>query len=121
MAQTLRFLDQQHLSHVCRLHKALYGLKQASKALYHELHQFVLYLGFINSHVDTFFFIYNNFGLITYLLVYVDDLTLIGFNDGFFVYIVSQLAQKFSLKELGQLSYFHSVEVIPTKAGQFLS
>ena len=38
MAQTLRFLDQQHLSHVCRLHKALYGLKQASKALYHELH-----------------------------------------------------------------------------------
>ena len=38
MAQTLRFLDQQHLSHVCRLQKALYGLKQASKALYHELH-----------------------------------------------------------------------------------
>ena len=35
--------------HVCLLHKAIYGLKQASRAWYHKLCMFLLYLGFVTS------------------------------------------------------------------------
>lgn len=121
MVQPPRFLDQQHPSHVCKLRKSLYGLKQAPRAWYRELHQFVLSMGFDNSLVDTSLFIYNNLGLTTYLLVYVDDLILTGNNDAFLMDVISKLANQFSIKDLGNLSFFLGVEVIPTAGGLFLS
>lgn len=64
---------------------------------------------------------YNKFKLTVYFIVYVDDLILIGSNDGFLPDIISQLEQQFSLKDLGPLLYFLIVEVIFTKASMFLS
>ena len=73
------------------------------------------------TRADTSLFIYNKSGLTTYLLVYVDDLILTRNNDGFLMDIISQLASKFSIKDLGKLSFFLGVEVIPTTSGLFLS
>ena len=121
MIQPPGFVDKQHPSYVCRLRKALYGLKQAPRAWHNELRQFLLSLGFVNSHSDTSLFIFNKKGLTAYLLVYVDDLILIGNDNGFLARIISQLAAKFSIKDLGHLSFFLGVEVIPTTDGLLLS
>ncbi|RVW63792.1 Retrovirus-related Pol polyprotein from transposon RE1 [Vitis vinifera] len=74
------FIDRDHPHHVCKLRKAIYGLKQAPRAWYHELRQFLLQFGFINSIADTSLFIFNNHGTILYLLVYVDDIIITGNN-----------------------------------------
>lgn len=106
---------------MCHLKKALYGLKQAPRAWYHELRQFLLSIGFVNAKSDTSSFIYNHMHLIMYLLLYVDDLILTGNNDSVLTKFTNQLEAKFSIKDLGSLSYFFGVEVIPSTHGVLLS
>ena len=50
-----------------------------------------------------------------YLLVYVDDIILTGNNADLISQFVACLAKRFSLKDLGNLSYFLGVEVIPQR------
>ncbi|KAA8525964.1 hypothetical protein F0562_007936 [Nyssa sinensis] len=60
-------------------------------------------------------------GHIIYLLVYVDDLIITGNNPQLVDSFVITLAHRFSIKDLGQLSYFLGVEVIPNQHGILLS
>ncbi|KAL8147602.1 hypothetical protein AgCh_005066 [Apium graveolens] len=54
-------------------------------------------------------------------MVYVDDIILTGNNSIFVDDFISQLARRFSIKDLGSLHHFLGVEVISTKMGLFLS
>ncbi|KAI9192318.1 hypothetical protein LWI28_021132 [Acer negundo] len=121
MAQPLGFIDSDHPTHVCKLKKAIYGLKHAPRAWYHELRQFLLAAGFKNSYADTSLFVLNTGGTILYLLIYVDDIILTGNNSAHVDRFVDTLAQRFSLKDIGPLSYFLGVEVLPHKHGALLS
>ncbi|RVW88563.1 Retrovirus-related Pol polyprotein from transposon RE1 [Vitis vinifera] len=121
MAQPPGFVDSDHPSYVCKLHKAIYGLKQAPRAWYHELRQFLLTSGFKNSHSDTSLFVLRSSNHVVYLLVYVDDIILTGSSDTLVSQFVDYLAQRFSLKDLGPLSYFLGVEVVPHRLGILLS
>lgn len=56
-----------------------------------------------------------------YLMVYVDNIVLIGPDAHSLDDFVKQLARKFALKDLGSLSYFLGVEVLPTMQGFSLS
>nr|CAN69370.1 hypothetical protein VITISV_010057 [Vitis vinifera] len=121
MSQPPSFIDRDHPHHVCKLRKAIYGLKQAPRAWYHELRQFLLQFGFINSIADTSLFIFNNRGTILYLLVYVDDIIITGNNVEAAQTFIQQLSQRFSLKDLGPLIYFLGVEVTSHTNGLFLN
>jgi hypothetical protein len=76
--QTQGFEVEDRKSHVCRLKKALYGLKQAPRAWYGRIDSFLMSLGFTKSKADSnlYFKIMENEPVI--LLLYVDDLFLIG-------------------------------------------
>jgi hypothetical protein len=74
MKQLPGYEDSSHPPHVCKLDKALYGLKHAPREWYNRLSAKVAQLGFVISKADTSLFIYNKFGIIIYLLVYVDDI-----------------------------------------------
>ncbi|KAL6335439.1 hypothetical protein AAG906_029682 [Vitis piasezkii] len=100
MSQPAGFVDLDNPTHVCKLWKAIYGLKQAPRAWYHELRKFLIASGFYNCHADTFLFVLNTGGNLLYLLVYVDDII---------------------RTDLGHLSYFLGVEIIPNDHGILLS
>jgi hypothetical protein len=121
MHQPAGFIDQSHPHHVCSLQKSIYGLKQAHRACYTALHSSLLALGFFNSQSDSSLFIYAQDGILIYVLVYVDDLILIGNNNSFVQHVVNSLGATFSLKELSDLHYFLGVKVIPVQQGLFLS
>lgn len=121
MIQPPGFVDKNFPDHVCRLKKALYGLKQAPRAWYTELRVFLISLGFVNSTADASLFIYQQPGVTLYLLVYVDDIIVTGSSCTKLSKLIITLAARFSLKDLGCLSYFLGVEVIPSAAGMFLS
>lgn len=114
------FLDRDRPHHVCRLRKALYGLKQAPRAWYKELRQYLLTQGFVNSTADTSLFVRITGRDITYILVYVDDMIVTGSNSGLVSTFITNLAQRFSLKDLGELSYFLGIEATRTKKGLHL-
>nr|KAJ0213326.1 hypothetical protein LSAT_V11C400158820 [Lactuca sativa] len=81
MEQPPGFNDPQFPNHVCKLSKALYGLKQAPRAWFQRLNTFLLSNGCVCSRADTSLFIFSHDSCIMYLLVYVDDLILIGSDE----------------------------------------
>jgi hypothetical protein len=65
-------------SHVCRLNKALYGLKQAPRAWHARIDGHLMSLGFNKSVVDPSLYYKTVNGEALILVLYVDDLFLIG-------------------------------------------
>lgn len=121
MRQHPGFVDPDKPHHICRLNKAIYGLKQAPRAWYVELKTFLLQLGFQNSVADTALFVLQQGDTLTYLLVYVDDIIVTGNNQHLVERILKALASRFSLKDMGELSYFLGIKVIKTSQGLHLS
>lgn len=121
MVQPPSFVSQSHPTHVCKLRQTLYGLKQAPRAWYNELKSYFLPLRFKSLFSDTFLFVLRNTHGLIYLLVYVDDIIITGSNSSFLSTFISQFSSRFSLKDLGNLSYFLGVEVLPHPQGLFLS
>lgn len=120
VSQPPGFVDKDMPHHVCRLRKALYGLKQAPRAWYEELKHTLLAAGFINSVADTSLFISTHGNHRVYLLVYVDDIVVTGSSSVLVDRIISLLATRFSIKDLGSLSYFLGIEATRTSKGLHL-
>ena len=119
MSQPPGFIDPSFPDHVCNLNKAIYGLRQASRAWYNELKAFLLSSGFKPTISDSSLFV--NISSSIYILVYVDDIIVTGSNSSLVSSFITSLANRFSLKDLGTLSYFLGVEVLPHTNGLFLS
>lgn len=59
--------------------------------------------------------------LFVFILIYIDDIIIIG-NDAFTIHhIKGFLHQHFQIKDLGSLKYFLSIEVAHSKHGIYLS
>jgi hypothetical protein len=76
--QPLGFEVHEREPHVCKLKKPLYGLKQAPRAWYSRIDAYLQQLGFEKSEADPnlYFILVGEDPLI--LLLYVDDLFIIG-------------------------------------------
>ena len=116
MSQPPGFTDSDRPSHVCKLRKAIYGLKQALRAWYSELKSYLLSAGFRNSLSDTSLFILKAGRDLVYVLVYVDDILVTGSNNILIQRVIDALANRFSIKDMGNLSYFLGIETIRTPA-----
>ncbi|GJW31648.1 putative RNA-directed DNA polymerase [Tanacetum coccineum] len=106
---------------VCRLRKSLYGLKQASRNWYHKFTSFLLTLNFKQSKADYSLFTYQKEEIYVAILIYVDDVIIVGNNTKKIHQIKKQLDDEFSIKDLGQLKYFLGIEVAKTSDGLVIS
>ena len=109
MDQPPGFHHPQHPHHVCLLRKSLYGLKQAPRELYQKLTGQLLTLGFQGSKTDTSLY-YTTTGPL-YLLIYVDDILVIGPSSSQIHNLITSLHLHFCLKDLGPASRFLEIEL----------
>ncbi|CAJ2642451.1 unnamed protein product [Trifolium pratense] len=105
---------------VCKLHKSLYGLKQAPRAWYERLTQTLLQMGFVKSKCDPSLLVHHQHGACTYVLVYVDDILIIGSDSQLVKDLIHKLNIKFALKQLGEVDYFLGIEVHHKPSGGLL-
>lgn len=80
MAQCQGFVDDPHPNFVCKLHKSFYGLKQAPHAWFECFTNQLLTLGFIASNAVPSMFIFHQQSCTLFLLVFMDDIIIIGIN-----------------------------------------
>lgn len=102
---------------VCRLLKSLYGLRQSSRQWYACLSTALLSKGFKQSQSDNSLFTKCTNSSFTYILVYVDDLILVGNNIMEITQIKEFLHNTFKIKDLGHLKYFLGLEIARSKDG----
>lgn len=53
-------------------------------------------------------------------MVYVNDIVITGSSDALVIWVMSELADRFTIKVLGHLSYFLGIEATRNKAGLHL-
>ena len=115
MDQPPGFQDPQQPHHVCQLRKSLYGLKQAPREWYHKLTGQLLQLGFNGSKTDPSLY-YTTSGPL-YLLIYVDDILVLGPSSSQIHTLITSLKQHFRLKDLGPASKFLGIEFQKSRNG----
>ena len=106
---------------VLKLRKALYGLRQAPRAWNAKLDKELVALGFVRSKLEHA--VYRRSCKNSFLLmgVYVDDLIISGPNVSDIKQFKSEMRNKFSMSDLGLLSYYLGIEVKQGDGGITLS
>ena len=104
------FLPQQY-GMVCKLNKSLYGLKQAPRCWFAKFSTALKHYEFQQSLFYYSFFFLQRSGVHIVMLVYVDDLIILGDNHEAIIEFEAYLHNCFHMKDLGILKYFLGVEV----------
>ncbi|CAN1766532.1 Retrovirus-related Pol polyprotein from transposon TNT 1-94 [Linum perenne] len=108
-------LDSPNL--VCRLNKSLYGLKQASRQWNFKLTEFLQSLGFVQSKADYSLFTKQSNKLFLAVLVYVDDIIMTGNDIQGIKDLKTNLHDKFTIKDIGELKFFLGLEIARSSQG----
>lgn len=106
---------------VCRLHKSLYGLKQASRQWNHKLSHVITSAGFKQTHSDHSLFVRYVDKIYLAILVYVDDILIVGNDAAAVEEFKSVLKSAFKLRDLGQAKYFFGFEIARNETCIFLN
>ena len=109
MDQPPGFHHPQHSHHICQLRKSLYGLKQAPREWYKKLIRQLFDLGFQGSKTNPSLY-YTTVGPL-YILIYVDDILVIGPSSSQIHNLITSLKHHFRLKDLGPTSLFLGIEL----------
>jgi hypothetical protein len=107
--------------HVCKLKKALYGLKQSPRAWFEKFSEAVLKFGLQRCQTNhSAFHLHTSAGYI-FLVVYVEDIVIIGDDSGGIARLKQFLQQQFYTKDLGKFRYFLGIEVARSRTDINLS
>lgn len=96
---------------VCLLLKSLYGLKQSARKWYERFHEFIRKLGFIRSEYDYCLYYKVIEGSVTYLLLYVDDLLLLGKDLNEILRIKKSMSKEFEMKDTQEMKHFLGITI----------
>ncbi|RVX16790.1 Retrovirus-related Pol polyprotein from transposon RE1 [Vitis vinifera] len=122
MEQPPGFVAQGESGLVCRLRRSLYGLKQSPRAWFGRFSSVVQEFGILRSTTDhSIFYHHNSLGQCIYLVVYVDDIVIIGSDQDGIQKLKQHLFTHFQTKDLGKLKYFLGIEIAQSSSGVVLS
>lgn len=99
----------------------MYGIKQALGQWFSKLSSTLLSFGFQQSTSDASLFVRSKGSSFTTVLIYVDDMVVIGNDIQDIQEVKSLLSQSFHMKDLGELRYFLGLEITRNEQGIFLS
>ncbi|KAK8921663.1 hypothetical protein KSP39_PZI019972 [Platanthera zijinensis] len=86
---------------VCRLKKSLYGLKQAPRQWYRKFDSFMMKSKFQRTRADHCVYVKRTEKTFTILLLYVDDMLIVGDDKASIAELKKELSESFEMKDLG--------------------
>lgn len=103
------------------LHKSLYGLKQASRNWYKRINGYLIEYGLKPSDADPCLYtMVKDDGTVLLVLLYVDDLAIVGSGLEVVTKFKTAIAKEFEMKDLGELEYMLGVQIKRDRANRTL-
>jgi hypothetical protein len=96
---------------VCKLKISLYGLNLSPRMWYQKFDTYILGIGFTRSKVDHYVYFKLISDHFLYVVLYVDDMLLIGNNKEVIKEIKAQLSSKFDMKDTGDANFILGMEI----------
>ena len=111
MIQPEGFVDPKNASKICKLQKSIYGLKQASRSWNIRFDEVVKGFGFIKNEEEPCVYKKVSGSSIVFLILYVDDILLIGNDVPMLETVKTSLKNSFSMKDLGEAAYILGIKI----------
>lgn len=110
MEQPLDFTSSDKNHKVCKLQRFLYRLKQVSQIWNMHFNHTIKSFDFIRNEEKPCIYKING-SVVTFLILYMDDVLLIGNNIPILILIKMWLSRKFFMKDLEKASYILKIKV----------
>ena len=111
MMQPKGFVDPKDADKVCKLQRSIYGLKQASRSWNLRFDKVIKGFGFVQTYGEACIYKKVSGSSIAFLVLYVDDILLIGNDVDLLKSVKDYLNSKFSMKDLGEAAYILGIKI----------
>src|SRR3954463_13743445 len=111
MIQPEGFVDPKDADKVCKLQRSIYGLKQASRSWNLRFDQVIKSFGFVPNFYEACIYKKVSGSSVIFLVLYVDDIVIIGNDINMLNDVKSYLNKCFSMKDLGEASYILGIKI----------
>jgi hypothetical protein len=111
MMQPEGFVDPKGANKVCKLQRSIYGLVQASRSWNIRFDEVIKAYGFVQTYGEACIYKKVSGSSVAFLILYVDDILLIGNDIEFLDGIKGYLNKNFSMKDLGEAAYILGIKI----------
>ncbi|KAK8518050.1 hypothetical protein V6N12_033042 [Hibiscus sabdariffa] len=120
MTQPEGFVIPENARKVCKLQRSIYGLKKASRSWNLRFNEAIQEFGFIRNEDEPC--VYKKFSgsIVSFLILYVDDILIIGNDIPTLQSIKTWLSSCFSMKDLGEAAYILGVKIYRDRSRRLL-
>ncbi|KAK9020229.1 hypothetical protein V6N11_054719 [Hibiscus sabdariffa] len=120
MTQPEGFVTPKNAGKVCKLQRSIYGLKQASRSWNLRFNDAIKEFGFIRNEDEPC--VYKKFSgsIISFLILYVDDILIIGNDIPTLQSVKAWFCSCFSMKDSGEATYILGVKIYRDRSRRLL-
>nr|GEV17857.1 retrotransposon protein, putative, Ty1-copia subclass [Tanacetum cinerariifolium] len=111
MEQPEGFFNPKYPNRVCKLKRSIYGLKQASRQWNKRSDDEIKKFGFTQNRDEPCVYLKASGSNITFLILYVDDILIMGNNIPMLQGVKSYLGRCFAMKDLGEAAYILGIKI----------
>ncbi|GJZ33744.1 retrotransposon protein, putative, ty1-copia subclass [Tanacetum coccineum] len=121
MVQPKGFVDPKHPNKVCKLQCIIYGLKQASRSWNKRFDDEIKKIGFTQNPDKPCVYLKASGSNVAFLVLYVDDILLMGNSITMMKEVKSWLCKCFYMKDLGEATYILGIKIICDRSKRLIA
>nr|GEY44745.1 retrovirus-related Pol polyprotein from transposon TNT 1-94 [Tanacetum cinerariifolium] len=111
MEQPEGFVNPKYPNRVCKLKHSIYGLKQASRHWNKRFDDEIKKFGFTQNRDEPCVYLKASGSNMTFLILYVDDILIMGNNIPMLQSVKTYLGRCFGMKDLGEAAYILGIKI----------
>ena len=121
MTQLEGFINPKNVGKVCKLQRSIYGLMQASRSWNLCFDEAIKVFGFIKNEDEPCVYKKVSGSAIVFLMLYINDILLIGNDILALQNVKSWLGICFSMKDLGETAYILGIKIYRDRSKRMIS
>ncbi|GKE44838.1 retrotransposon protein, putative, ty1-copia subclass [Tanacetum coccineum] len=120
MEQPEGFVNQKFPNRVCKLKRSIYELRQASRQWNKRFDDEIKKFGSSQNRDEPCVYVKASGSYVTFLILYVDDILIMGNNFPMLQDVKSYLGRCFAMKDLGEAAYILGIKIYQDRSKRLI-